>query len=87
MQLFDTLIVTFNLEHLFTEWYKNQKKLSRQKKIVTRFARATVTKSFHMTSRNTSITGLRKASQTLLESIALSSHSYSRASKCLESAR
>ena len=34
------------------------------KKIMTRFARATVTKSFQRTSGNTTITGLRKAAQT-----------------------
>ena len=62
------------------------------KKIVTRFARATVTKSFQRTPGNISSTGPRKASQTpdlQLESekvrVALSSHINSRASRFLES--
>ena len=65
---------------------KKSEKVVQAKAIVTRFARATVTKSFQRTSGNTSITSLRKVyldtRLTLLESrrVALSSHSYSRAS-------
>ena len=67
---FDTLTVTFYfyiLFRAFTElgWCKNQEKIVQAKKNVTRFARATVKKSFQMTSGNTSITGLRKAFETL----------------------
>ena len=42
--------------------YKSEKVIQ-AKTIVTHFARATVTKSFQMTSGNTSITSLRNASQ------------------------
>ena len=68
------------------------KKMSWQKKVVTRFARATVTKSYQMTSGNTSMTGQESLPDIRLalfksRRVALSCCSYSRASKCLESAR
>ena len=87
VQLFGTLTVTFYFYILFRAFIELQdgikiRKVVQAKNILTNFARATVTKSFQMTSGNTFITNSESLPDTrlgLLESrrVALSSHSYS----------